>query len=302
MNLLLNAKRELRNIWWVAIFFLVLASITLPVILLSQHYKMEITMTHQAIIVIVATWICQLMRRKPFIELTGALNAIWMKKLFSGFLIGAALMLIPASILYLFGWINWKINPLDFNALLSVTLMFAGVALAEEFLFRGFIFQRLMDSIGIWQAQFLIAAYFLLTHINNPGMTGSIKVLAGINIFLASILFGLAFIKTKSLSMPIGLHFMANWVQGSLLGFGVSGTEQSGIFQPVFKDTPVWLTGGSFGLEASVPGLITVVITIILFYRWKPAYRSSSEINPLKTWHRRLNLCLSRLIDTEPPN
>lgn len=69
--------------------------------------------------------------------------------------------------------------------------------------------------------------------------------------------------------MPLGLHFMANFVQGGVLGFGVSGAEQSGLLIPVFGEAPVWLTGGRFGLEASLPGLICIVITLLLFYTRK---------------------------------
>jgi membrane protease YdiL (CAAX protease family) len=94
-------------------------------------------------------------------------------------------------------------------------------------------------------------------------------MMASINIFLASILFGLAFIQTKSLAMPLGLHFMANFVQGGVLGFGVSGAEQSGLLIPVFSEAPVWLTGGRFGLEASLPGLICILIALLLFYTRK---------------------------------
>ena len=83
-------------------------------------------------------------------------------------------------------------------------------------------------------------------------------------------MFGLAFIKTKSLAMPIGLHFMANWVQGTLLGFGVSGNEETSLLKPIFHNAPQWLTGGSFGLEASVPGLICVIASIIFIYKWEP--------------------------------
>ena len=71
--------------------------------------------------------------------------------------------------------------------------------------------------------------------------------------------------------MPIGMHFMANWVQGVLLGFGVSGNEQAGFLKPIFNSASAWLTGGAFGLEASIPGLIAVIITIIILYKWKPA-------------------------------
>jgi hypothetical protein len=113
-----------------------------------------------------------------------------------------------------------------------------------------------------------MAGYFLLTHLNNPGMTGDIKVLASINIFIASLVFGLAFIRTKSLAMPLGLHFMANLMQGGVLGFGVSGTEQSGLLAPVFSKVPIWLTGGQFGLEASILGLVCVVLIFVLFQKW----------------------------------
>jgi uncharacterized protein len=184
-------------------------------------------------------------------------------------LIGSAIMLIPALILGIFGWVKWQWNPEGISTLLSSALLFAGVAVAEELLFRGFVFQRLIAGLGQWSAQLIIAAYFLLTHLNNPGMTGSIKVMAGINIFLASILLGVAFIQTKSLAMPLGLHFMANFMQGGVLGFGVSGTEQSGLLMPVLGDAPAWLTGGQFGLEASLPGLICVVITLLVLYMRK---------------------------------
>lgn len=267
-SVFLNKNHKLRNLWWVAVFFLVLAAITFPFILLSQHYKFEITILYQAVIVIAASVICQLLRREPLSDLFGVFNFRWIKAFFMGLFIGALLMLAPALILFVFGVVSWEVNAFNLFPLLSVTVVFVAVAVAEEVLFRGFIFQRLIDAMGQWPAQLIIAAYFLLIHLNNPGMTGNIKLLAGINIFLASIMFGLAYIKTKSLSMPIGIHFMANWVQGVFLGFGVSGNEQEGFLNPIFNSASEWLTGGSFGLEASIPGLIAVVITMIVLYRW----------------------------------
>lgn len=270
MKIFKNKDGSLRNIWWIAIFFLVLALLTFPLVLLSQHYGWEISIGLQAVVVIATNFICQLLRKKPFTEILGPLNSTWLRQLLIGALAGALLMLIPALFLYLGGWVHWKAAAINGSALLSFTAVFIGVALAEEFLFRGFLFQRLMDGIGACGAQILIAAYFLLTHMGNPGMTGNIKLLASVNIFLASVLFGLAFIRTKSLALPIGLHFMANWVQGTLLGFGVSGTDQTGIFRPVFSEAPAWLTGSAFGLEASLPGLLTLMIMIVAFYKWQP--------------------------------
>jgi hypothetical protein len=143
---------------------------------------------------------------------------------------------------------------------------------------------RLKKIYILRKAQLLMAGYFLLIHMNNPGMTGNIKLLASANIFLASILFGLAFVKTKSLFMPLALHFMVNWVQGTLFGFGVSGNEQASLLKPVFNKAPQWLTGGSFGLEASIPGLVTVIATTLFLYRWKPLseLKTVFQISPIE--------------------
>jgi membrane protease YdiL (CAAX protease family) len=269
INLFLNSERQLRNGWWILIFFLVLSALLVPAIISAQQNNMEVSIGAQAMIILIASLTGQWLRRKPLAELFGALNWRWIQELCAGGLIGSALMLAPALILSVFGWVNWQWNPEGLSVLSSSLLLFAGVAAAEELLFRGFVFQRLISGLGQWTAQLIIAAYFLLTHLNNPGMTGSVKMMASINIFLASILFGLAFIQTKSLAMPLGLHFMANFVQGGVLGFGVSGAEQSGLLIPVFSEAPVWLTGGRFGLEASLPGLICIVITLLLFYTRK---------------------------------
>ncbi|CAN5390135.1 hypothetical protein BH10BAC3_BH10BAC3_19820 [soil metagenome] len=278
LSVFFDKDRKLRNGWWVAVFFLILASITFPVILLSQYYSFEVTILLQAIIVFATSVICQLLRGKPFNELFGVFNLHWLKTLFSGLLIGAVLMFAPAIFLYASGWVSFQKQMVDLMHMLSITMVFVSVAFAEELLFRGFIFQRLIAGIGQWPAQFIIAGLFLLTHFNNPGMTGSTKMFAGINIFLASVLFGLAVIRTKSLAMPLGIHFMANWVQGVLLGFGVSGNEQAGFFKPVIKKSANWLTGGSFGLEASLPGLVCVVITIIILYKWKPLINKNKPL------------------------
>lgn len=269
INPFLNSERQLRNGWWILIFFLALGAFLVPVLLTAQKNNIEVSIGLQASIIVLASMICQLLRRKPLAELFGKFDASWLKELGIGGLLGSVLMLTPALFLGIFGWVRWHWNHHSVSALLPSLLLFAGVAIAEELLFRGFVFQRLLSGLGQWPAQLIISAYFLLTHLSNPGMTGNVKVMASLNIFLASILFGLAFIQTKSLAMPIGLHWMANWVQGGVLGFGVSGAEQSGLLIPVFGDATVWLTGGQFGLEASLPGLICVVITLLLFYTRK---------------------------------
>ena len=65
----------------------------------------------------------------------------------------------------------------------------------------------------------------------------------------------------------MGIHLGWNWAQGNLLGFGVSGTEAGPtVLKPVF-DGPEWLTGGAFGLEASLPCLLVIGVCCVWLAR-----------------------------------
>lgn len=273
----LTAESKIRSIWWIPIFFVLLALFLFPTILIAQKQSVEVSMPIQVVLIILVTIICQLLRKESILKITGEFNFGWLRQLFIGIIIGAVLMLLPAIILTASGLVHLQTNIISFSGIMAGVAVFVGVAIAEEFLFRGFIFQRLTESFGQWPGQLIIAGMFLLTHINNPGMAGTIKLLASLNIFLASILFGLAFIKTRSLAMPLGIHFMANWVQGTLLGFGVSGNNEAGILKPQFSQAPEWLTGGAFGLEASLVGLITLIVITGSFYIWYPSEKLSSN-------------------------
>lgn len=99
---------------------------------------------------------------------------------------------------------------------------------------------------------------------NNPGIHESVGTIAMINIFVASLLLGSVVIRTRSVLPCIALHFLANWIQGILLGFGVSGHLENGILPPVSDDAPKWLAGGDVGLEGSLPGTVTLFEVRIL--------------------------------------
>lgn len=268
-NIFLTERHKIRSIWWIPIFFFLLLLFLFPAILVAQQKSGEVSIPIQAMLIIMATTICQLLRKESITVITGKLNVTWLRQLLIGLSLGAVLMLVPAFFLTIFGVVQWHMNDDAFATIVSGLTLFVGVAIAEELLFRGFLFQRLIESLGKWPAQFIIAGLFLLTHINNPGMVGITKLMASVNIFIASIMFGLAFLKTKSLAMPVGLHFMANFMQGTILGFGVSGEKEQRLFTPIAEKGPIWLTGGSFGLEASLLGLITVTVITIYLYRRK---------------------------------
>ncbi len=222
----LNSERKIRNGWWILIFLLVLTSMLVPVILFAQKNSMDVSMGTQAIIILLTSLACQTLRQQPLTELLGKFNMAWLKEFVMGGLMGSALMLVPAFLLQMFGWVDLQWNSKNVSSLASSLFLFAGVALAEELLFRGFVFQRLISGLGLEPAQVLIAVFFLLTHLNNPGM---------------------------------------------------SGTESTGLWKPIFAEAPFWLTGGQFGIEASLPGLICIVLMLIALYRMNSTKPTTNE-------------------------
>jgi hypothetical protein len=144
------------------------------------------------------------------------------------------------------------------------TLLFLLTAVNEELAFRGYLFQRLEDALGPRGALVLTALLFAAAHQANPGLEGALRLRATLTILAAGLLLGLAFQRTRSLALPMGLHFGWNWTQGTLLGFGVSGTAPPGILRPVLDGRSAWLTGGAFGLEGGLPCLLFCLIACLI--------------------------------------
>jgi membrane protease YdiL (CAAX protease family) len=143
--------------------------------------------------------------------------------------------------------------------------MFLGGAIFEELLFRGYAFQRATRGIGTWPAIIVFAALFCLGHTpGNLEVAPALLATALVNLFANSVLQSLLYLRTWSLALPIGLHFGWNLLQESL-GFGVSGLSSAHAwFQPVLGRQPAWLSGGEFGLEASVFALVLQAALIAL--------------------------------------
>ena len=193
-----------------------------------------------------------------------------------GAVLGTAAILVIVGLVWAVGGVRLELDPArSAGALVYGVYLFTCVALFEEILFRGFVLQRLIDGAGVWIAQLALALLFASAHWGNPGMEGPTQVIAMLDLALGAILFGLAFLRTRSLALPVGLHLGWNWAQGHLLGFGVSGIDYPGWFRPVFLGLPEWLTGGEFGPESSVFAVVVDLVMIVALWKWRgtPAAR-----------------------------
>jgi hypothetical protein len=68
--------------------------------------------------------------------------------------------------------------------------------------------------------------------------------------------------------MPFGLHFGWTFVLGVVFGLPVSGLTIFATMIHGKASGPRWLTGGSYGVEASATGSAVIVIATVLLWLW----------------------------------
>ncbi len=270
-----DSNQRLRNGWWILIFIaLMLASrfVYTPVSRALQELGAATDWLEplRFAFLLLVTWICVRLRKEPLSSVGYVLDRRWAREIGIGWCFGVGSALLAVLMIWAVGGVRLELDPARSLAALTYGLyVFLFVALFEETLFRGFVFQRFVDGAGVWIAQITMGLLFATSHWGNPDMQGATLVWATIELFLGAVLLGLAYLRTRSLALSIGIHIGWNWAQGHLLGFGVSGFEHAGWFRPLLQDRPEWVTGGSFGPEASVFAVVVDVVLIALLWQWK---------------------------------
>jgi membrane protease YdiL (CAAX protease family) len=123
--------------------------------------------------------------------------------------------------------------------------MLSGVT--EEVIVRGVVYRILEEWFGTWAALAVSSLLFGALHLGNPGATWWSSLAIALE---AGTLLGAAYLKTRRLWLPIGVHAAWNYTQAAC-GVAVSGNAVSGFLLSHPKGAD-WLSGGPFGAEASV--------------------------------------------------
>ena len=138
-------------------------------------------------------------------------------------------------------------------------------ALNEEFLFRGIVFQALLERFGATITVFGASILFAVVHSFNPNYTA----ISFINTFLVNILLSVMYIQTRSLWQPIFFHFLWNFSLAVLLGSRVSGFVLAApIIDLDLHELPVWLFGGKYGLEGGLITTIAISVFLLIVLKW----------------------------------
>ena len=154
----------------------------------------------------------------------------------------------------------------DWNALARALFLFLVVAVGEEVLFRGIVFRMIDERWGTPVALVVSALIFGFVHITNENATVWSSIAIAVE---AGLLLGAAYKWAGNLWVPIGIHWAWNFFQGPIFGFAVSGNETQALLKAAIEG-PAWITGGSFGAEASVPAFVLgLAFAIVFLYLWK---------------------------------
>ncbi len=144
-----------------------------------------------------------------------------------------------------------------------LTILILAISAAnEELLFRGYLLQILMMAIGPWPAMVVMSSLFGMGHYLNPSATW----VGTLNTFLAGILLCLAYVRTRSLWFPYGIHIGWNLAIGPVFGFPVSGITMRSVWISEGRG-PDWLMGGAYGPEGGILGtgvMLSAILTVFL--------------------------------------
>jgi len=178
-----------------------------------------------------------------------------------GILIGATIQCLTMLVIYLnHDFMVVAVNPISF-IIIPLTIAFS-VAIFEEVLIRGIIFRIIEEKLGSSIALLISALIFGALHLFNPHATLISAVCIGIE---AGLLLGLAYIYSRSLWLPIAIHFAWNFTQSGIFGTVTSGNEtMNGLLTTKITGAEL-ITGGNFGPEGTIQAAIFCLIASGVF-------------------------------------
>lgn len=197
------------------------------------------------------------------------------KRFWQGALFGFAMIsLLMGLIAALHGYSVSGVDLQAFPALRYALLYFAafiGVAVFEEFVFRGYLQSTLQLATGFWPAAVVLAAAFGVTHFSNPGeRTFGVVMAACFGLLVAFTLW-----RTGSIWFAIGLHSAWDWGETYFYSVRDSGVPASGHFLRSDFHGPAWLTGGSVGPEGSALSFAVLILAAIALHLLLPSRKQA---------------------------
>jgi membrane protease YdiL (CAAX protease family) len=293
-NIFVNSKeRRLKAGWRILLFLLIFYAFSSLIFivrpLLGSVTKTEFLEDYSLIIVAILAFGAtisvflsrKLLDKKSFVSLGIKWHSQSIKDLVFGFILSGLMAALFFLTLLLFGLLDFNgvnfqesnlNNSFDFVQFMSI-VTFGSILLMllenilvgywEELVFRGYIFQNIVEGLGMVTAIVISCLIYGLIHYTNPNAT----------ILSSAIIIGFGFLRiygylsTKMLWLSIGMHIGWNFFQGPVFGFAASGHKQATLLQHSFLSEKQYLTGGEFGPEGSIL-IIPILILTLFVMKW----------------------------------
>ncbi|MBN2005417.1 MAG: CPBP family intramembrane metalloprotease [Anaerolineae bacterium] len=215
--------------------------------------------------------------RRRFRDFGFHLNWRWGLDLGFGLFLGAILM---AGIFAVEWWAGWIEPVIAFNTqpdyllqLGAQLILYLCVGIYEELSSRGYQLRNLAEGLkipagskrgGVIAAWIMTSVWFGILHAGNENTT----VASTLNLVVAGVFLGLGYVLTGELAISIGLHITWNLFQGTVFGFPVSGGTFGNPLITLQQGGPTAWTGGAFGPEAGLIGILAMIAGSILMLAW----------------------------------
>jgi uncharacterized protein len=225
----------------------------------------------------------------PWRSLGLTLHYRWGRDLIIGTVIGIVALAVAVGVAAAAGGLRFSFIGSEMllsaggSLLASGALLFVA-ALAEEAAFRGYPLQTLTRAGLMWFGVVLTSVPFGVAHLWNP----NVELVAFANTVLAGVWLAVAYLKTRSLWFPFGVHWGWNLALGPLFGLPISGGRM--FSNPILRGDdvgPAWLTGGSYGIEGGVACTVALLVFTLFIWRTRlvaptpELYKLTSEENPV---------------------
>ncbi len=244
---------------------------------LPENYgNIILAIAESAIALLTYTFLFRVYEKRKISELST--NALW-KNAVIGYVTGFGLQSIFILIIYLTG--NYSVIGINQVSSLLPSLAAALTAgFVGEIVIRGIFFRLTEEKLGTVFTLIICVLFFAIMHVNAKG--ASILSVSSTAIE-AGLLLSAGYIFSRSLWLPIFLHFAWDFAEPGVFGAVNPGItiDQSLLTSKI--DGPLILTGGQLGPQNSIQSLLLCAIAALVFL-WM-AKQKNNFIKPF--WKRK---------------
>jgi len=282
MSVFLNADNKVRSGWKLAAYILFLISIAiatgaaLGMVSTPSSQLGLLALNEVGLFVPAVAAMCLTVAfadRRPLRAFGIGFLPHWRRDLLFGLAMAAGMLAVLIAGCYALGYVSmrWTGGQVSPGLLIATFSLLLLAALNEELLFRGFPLQVLVEGIGTWPAIIALSLLFGALHLGNPNAS----VLGILNTVVAGILLSIAYVKTRSLWLPYGIHVGWNVGLGFVFGFPLSGIDIASLWTTGTAGSETIL-GGGYGPEGGLLGTFIFAAAALIVNK-------HGSINPTQT-------------------